>query len=292
MARRERYRQPLIELQRTVLSQFKCTTCVADKRFLLCLMFMDYAVEPFYFERDIDFYQDGQSHSFASLLYRAGPVLLGDGALERILLAFQQAMKQKSIRANTQLVEAVQSANWNQLPEALGPLAEASQACLKSIMSPRVSTDAAPVLLLALITRMEVQSTGPYQVRHDRSDNLSRYHDLLLQYINHDHEAEFKHSEIATLRFPLKLREVAQVDSKTSPAVQVADVMAGAAIEAANALAGRSQRGINPDEVLGLYRDDQIIHYLPSIDFEQEKQFRSGTQASAMLDYFSKHFSG
>lgn len=49
----------------------------------------------------------------------------------------------------------------------------------------------------------------------------------------------FRQSEIASISFPLKLQSVTQVDSKTSPAVQLADVMIGAAIEAANALTGQ-----------------------------------------------------
>lgn len=43
LARRSAYRQPLLELQRSVLSQHRCVTYVCDKRFLLLLMFLDYA---------------------------------------------------------------------------------------------------------------------------------------------------------------------------------------------------------------------------------------------------------
>lgn len=45
-------------------------------------------------------------------------------------------------------------------------------------------------------------------------------------------------SQIAGIKFPLKLSSIIQIDSKTSPAVQIADVMIGAAIEAANGLSG------------------------------------------------------
>lgn len=290
LSKRQRYRQPLIELQRAVLSRFKCTTCVADKRYLLCLLFMDYAVEPFYYARGIDFYKDGNSHSLASLLYRVGPALLGDGVLDQILAAFQRAVKEKSIRANTELVEVVRAAHWQELPAALGPLAHAERECLDAICVRGVSTDAAPVILQSLITRMEVQSNGPYLVRHDRSDNLSTYHELFLRYINHEEVATFKHSEIASLNFPLKLRSVAQVDSKESPAVQVADVLVGAAVEMANTFIRQRQGALDPNLILALYKEDQLIHYLPSLDFAEQKRFRAGAQSSEMIDYFAKHF--
>lgn len=127
-------------LQRDLLSHYKCVTYVCDKRYLLPLMFLDYAIEPFYYERRMDFYQDGQNYSLASLLYTVGPTLLGQGALDRLLASFQRAVKEKSPAA---LVDLVQAARWRELPEALGPLAQfAAPECLRTIATPGVSTDA------------------------------------------------------------------------------------------------------------------------------------------------------
>lgn len=180
--------------------------------------------------------------------------------------------------------------NWQELPEALGPLALSNWDCLEAICTPGVSTDAAPVILQALITRMETQAGGPYVAKHDRSDNLNRYHALLMRYINHKESATFKHSEIASLSFPLKLRLVEQVNSKESPAVQLADVLAGAAVEAANTLSGPRRGALHPEEVLSLYAEDQIIHYLPLLDFQAQRRFQEGSQSREMIDYITRHF--
>ena len=48
LARRPANHPRLIGLMRDALSAHKCTTYVCDKRFLLALIFVDYAVEPFY----------------------------------------------------------------------------------------------------------------------------------------------------------------------------------------------------------------------------------------------------
>lgn len=79
-------------LQRDVLGHHKCVTYVCDK----LLMFLDYALEPPYYERGMDFYQGGQNYSLASLLYTVGPALLGPDALDRLLASFQRAVKEKS----------------------------------------------------------------------------------------------------------------------------------------------------------------------------------------------------
>lgn len=146
------------------------------------------------------------------------------------------------------------------------------------------------VVLQSLISRMEVMAAGPYRVEHDQSKNLLTYHELLQRYIDHQHEVEFRQTQIGSISFPLKLSSVTQVDSKTSPAVQIADVVIGAAIEAANALTGLRPPLLDPQAVMSLYADDQFIHLVPSIDFDEQKQFREGTQAAEMIDYFAEHF--
>lgn len=291
LARRPGYHQPLLDLQRAVLTQHKCVTYVCDKRFLLLLMFLDYGVEPYYFERGMDFYEDGQNYSLASLLYTVGPTLLGKEAFNALLAAFQRAVREKTQDALRELVLAARRLKWRELPEAFGPLVQASPECLSAIAMPGVTTDAAMVVLQSLISRMEVMADSAYRVEHDQSKNLLTYHDLLQRYIDHQHEVEFRQSQIAGIKFPLKLSSITQVDSKTSPAVQIADIMIGAAIEAANGLMGLRTPLLNPHAVMSLYSDDQFIHMLPSIDFDEQKRFREGTQAAQMIDYFAKNFS-
>jgi len=290
LARRPANRAGLLNLQRDVLSRNKCVTYICDKRYLLILMFMDYAVEPFYYERGFDFYEDGQNYSLASLLYYVGPTLLGKAGFDALLAAFQRAIKDKTREAISHLVLAIRRVRWKELPEALGPLAYASPECLAAIATPGVTTDAAFVVLQSLISRMEVMADGPYRVEHDTSKNLLNYHALLQRYVAHDHAVEFRQSKIAGIRFPLKLSAVTQVESKESPAVQLADVVIGAAIEAANSLAGLREAATNAEELLSLYADDQFIHLVPSLDFEGQKEFRRGTQAAEVIDYFAKHF--
>ncbi len=289
LARRPKNHPRLLALLGDIHKNYKCVSYVCDKRFLLLLMFLDYAVEPFYYERGVDFYADGQNYSLASLLYFVGPALLGKNAFDALQSAFQLAMKEKTPEALSHLLIAARKTKWRELPQALGPLAvHAAPECLSAISTPGVSTDAAFIVLQSLISRTEAMTDGPYRVEHDQSKNLLTYHALLDRYINHDDKVEFRQTEITSIEFPLKLASVSQVDSKTSPSVQLADVMIGAAIEMANSLRGRQAGGLDPETVLALYGDDQIIHMLPSLDFDEQRRFRQGTQAAQVIDYFSQ----
>lgn len=296
LSRRVSNHPRLLGLMKDLLSDFDCVTYVADKRFMLTLMFVDFAVEPCYYARGFDLYENGQNYAMASMLHTAGPALLGKTEFAAMMDAFQRAMRENTPRSLHQLVEAARSTNWHELPEVMGPLAKyADRDCLSAIATPGVSgvsTDIALVVLTSLITRMEVMAEGAYRVEHDQSKNLSTYHDLLQRYIDHDELVEFRATEITSLRFPLKLTDVTQVNSKSSPAVQLADVMIGAAIEATNTLTGLRSGGLDPEALMPLYREYQFIHMSPSIDFEEQRRFRSGSQISQAIDYFASNIVG
>lgn len=281
----------LLALIRDLLQGYKCVTHVCDKRFLLLLKFVDYAVEPWYYERGRNLYADGQNFTMASLLTLAGPVALGAEPFEAMLVAFQKAMREKTPQSLEALVAAARLTNWRELPEAIGPLAgSACPDCLEAIATPGVTTDIAMVVIQALISRLEVMADGPYRIEHDESKNLATYGELLQSLIDHTDEIELRQSEIASFKFPLKLTSLTMVDSKTSPAIQLADVMVGAVIEAGNIMTGQRTDGLSPDALMPLFAEDQIIHHLPSLDFQAEMAFRKGTQAAEVIDYFAANF--
>jgi hypothetical protein len=289
LARRPTNHKNLVQIQREILKNYNCTSYVCDKRFLLILMFLDYAAEPYYYKRGVDFYEDGQNYALASLLYYTGVPLCGPG-FTLMLKNFQLAVKEKTGNAVKNLVNSVRGLNWEEFGEALGPIASESSECVSAILTEGVSTDAAMVVLYSLISRMEATTTEPYAVMHDRSKNLLQYHQLLESLVAHKESKVFKTSKLASIIFPLKLTGVTQIDSKDSPAVQLADILIGAVIDATNSLKGLNEKTDYGREIISLYSDNQIIHLFPSLNFGEQKEFRKGTQAAEVVDYFAANF--
>ena len=129
---------------------------------MLILHFIDYAVEPFYYDKGIDLYEDGGNYSLASLLYYTGDTLLKGDNFREILFLFQHAMKSKTEVSVVALLEKVKASPWHELPEALGPLAHESPSCIEAIMHKGTSTDGAYVVLLSLISRLEAVLSKNY----------------------------------------------------------------------------------------------------------------------------------
>lgn len=287
LKRRVTNQKPLFNLQKDILENFPSSTCIADKRFLLVQMFIEYAVEPFYYDHGINLYENGGNVLMASMAYYVCQSYFGKD-FDAILLAFQNAMFEKSASAITALISSVRSVNWHQLPEVLGPIAMAHPDCIEAIIHPSITTDAAFVILQALISRTELLSNQPYTIDHDRSDNLLQYNNYLTMLIGCKTPAEFRMSKIAEIKFPLKLSQVNQVDSKLNPSVQLCDVLIGGAISAVQQLT--QDKAMSFYSPLKLYNGNQIIHFLPDIDFANQDKFRKGAQGGEMIDFIANQF--
>lgn len=227
LARRSSNWDRLLYLQKDILDNFISISYVCDKKYLLILHFLNYAVEPFYYERNINFYEDGCNYTLASLLYYIADALLKGNNFKEISSLFQYAVKSKTEISISALVEKIKTTRWKELPEVFGPLALENNSCIGAIRNKDVSTDGAYVVLLSLISRIESLISQNYAIIHDKSKNLEQYDKALGKMIKHKNEISFKETELTTVRFPLKLSDVSQIDSKDSPGIQLADILIG-----------------------------------------------------------------
>jgi hypothetical protein len=222
LSRRPTNHPRLLSLQRDLLTHYKCVTYVCDKRFLLLLMFVDYAVEPFYYEKGINFYEDGQNYAMASLLSVAGPTLFGQPAFDTLLASFQHAVKEKTPEALNALLSAARATKWRKLPEALG----ATGPVRGARMSVRYREHRCG-FGGATIPDQPHGSNGRRPLSGRARSIQEPAHLPRSAATIHRSRPENRVSQ--TIKFSLKLAEVRQVDLKASPAVQSADVMIGAA---------------------------------------------------------------
>ncbi len=290
LSRKKGNRSRLLALQKDMLTNFDCVTYICDKKFVLILHFLDYAVEPFYYARGFDFYKDGSNYSLASLLYYTGDALLGSDKFTEIMKAFQYAIKSKKNSSISTLINKIRSSNWRELPECFGPLAEGDISCVKAIKCKSVSSDAAFIVLQSLISRLEVMINTEYSIKHDKSKNLEQYDLALNTMMKHENNISFKETSLTTIKFPLKVTGIEQVESKDYFGVQLADILAGGIIDSSKAITGVKINEYNT-KIVELYADNQLIHLLPDLDFKQQKQFRKNTEAGDLINYYSQNFS-
>ena len=277
----------LIEIQRIILQDHMGFTYICDKKYLLILMFLDTCVEPFFYDQGVNFYEDGQNYSLASLLYYTAPTFWGKENYETLLFLFQRALKTKlDVNINV-LIEKARSLKGRELSENLLPLAIEYNDCIREIKNPQTNTDAAFIVLLSLISHIEKYVNCEYTIVHDTSKNLSIYNEMIKKFINIDDDVSFKQTAETQLSFPLKLSAVRQEDSKSSYGVQLADLLIGGIVEHGMALQGLVEKNEYNQAVIGLYHESNILHLLPSLDFENMKKFRTGTESFEAIDFIA-----
>jgi len=291
LSKRKSYWKRLLEIQSIILQDHMGFTYICDKKYLLTLMFLDTCVEPFFYDRGVDFYEDGQNYSLASLIYYTAPTFWGKDNYETLLFLFQRALKTK-LDVNVQaLIEKARSLRGRELSENLLPLAMEHCDCIREIKNPSTNTDAAVIVLLSLISHIEKYVNCEYTIVHDTSKNLSNYSEMIKKFINIDDNVSFKQTAETQLTFPLKVSEVRQEDSKSSYGVQLADLLIGGIVEHVMELQGLTEKNEYNQSVIGLYGDTNILHMLPSLDFEGAKRFRRSTESFEAIDFIATKLS-
>jgi len=281
----------LLEIQKVVLEEFMGFTYVCNKKYLLILRFLDTCIEPFFYDRGMDFFENGQNYALASLMYYTASTFWGEEELENLLYLYQRASKTK-LDVNVQaLIEKAKSLKGRKLSENLIPLIIEDRSCIRELKHSHTNTDAALIVLLSLINHIEKHLDQEYTIVHDKSKNLLTYNSFLNKFINIEDEVSFKLTAETQLNFPLKLVSVEQVDSKSSYGIQIADLLVGGMIEHCMALYGLVKKNEYNQSVLGLYSDTNLLHMLPSLDFEESKNYREGSESFKAIDFIASKFS-
>lgn len=281
----------LIELQRELLKTHDVFSHACNKKYLLILLFLDNCVEPFYYDNGINFYENGHNYALASSLYYGGPIFWGKENFDNLLYYYQRASK-TGLDINVQfLSEHAKSLMGKEFSDVLLPISSLYFKCIDELKCKDMNTDITFIIILGLITHIEKYVKDEYIIIHDTSKELMRYSEQLKKLIGIQEQRSFTKTQITTVSFPLNLKSVNQSNSKNSFGIQLADILAGAIVENANAMLNPSLKNEYNQEVITLYNDQNLIHMLPSLDFEQNSEFRKNNNSESFIEFMSQNLS-
>jgi hypothetical protein len=291
LSKYESYWEPLLEIQKRILNDFSGLTYVCDKKYFLILRFLDDCVEPFFYQNGVNFFKDGQNYALASLLYYTAGTFWGKKQFDDLLYLYQRASKSKTILNIDLLTDHAKSLIGKELSEFLFPLSRKMESCFKDILKPNNDTDVVLIVILSLINRLEEIINTGYIIVHDTSNKLEIYKKVIERFIGISENISFKSTKIASFNFTLKLSAVEQKDSKSSFAIQLADLLVGGVIEHCMALKGIVPKNDYNQRVMENYNDFNLLHMLPSTDFEENRKFRDNNQNFEFVDFLAEKFS-
>ncbi|WP_428305386.1 DUF3800 domain-containing protein [Lacipirellula sp.] len=288
LARRSQNWSALLAVQRECLQTHRGISFVADKQYLCVLKFLDDCIEPSFCARGFDFYKDGFNHAMASVLCRTGPTIFGAQEFESLMRLYIRASATKESVDIDALCSHARTLRSNEhLGDLLTPVADNHPEFRREISSPNTSTNVASSLLFGLVSQLESRSGGEYTLTHDASPAMRKYHDAIVSMMHTD-VADFRISDVASISFPLQLKQIVEADSKASTSLQLADLLAGGVHTASKSLFDAAAQSDYSTSVLELYSDDNFMFMFPSSDCTDIRDRFANTEAAQMIDFIGR----
>ena len=217
---------------------------MTDKRYYLATQLVDKLIEPPLYEAGIDLYARDQAVNLARVWHYAGPHIFPNGGWERVLMALQEALKSRTPSTFEQFDATVRLSARDANPEmrdlvagllhAQGRLPE-----FLGIFTHASAFDPAVDSFILMISRIMETQPGRFAVTHDASKPLARQVDLLRALMKPDAATTTLGYSGRTMELPLRISSLQFADSRAHPQLQVADLIAGCAVDCLLAASGR-----------------------------------------------------
>lgn len=216
---------------------------VTDKRYYVITHLVDKLIEPPLHEAGIDLYEDDAHVGLVNVWYMAGPMILPNGHWERLLQAFVAAMRQRTPGAYAAFDRTLTVAAASAPPQdrdfvngillARGRLDE-----FIGVYDDNDVFDPAADVFIALINHWMAQFPGALAVTHDRSKPMARGEKRLRAMMSPVASRTIGYGS-RQAELPLRIAMLDFADSAVHPQLQLADLVAGAAIDCLLAWSGR-----------------------------------------------------
>lgn len=215
----------------------------ADKRYYLITHLVDKLIEPILYENGMDLYAGDAHVGLTNVWYYAGKTIFTNGHWEKILIAFERAVRcpTKGIFSefDTALLAASRHIAYDSKDFATGLLmARGRLEELIGCYRGGVVFDPAPDLFTAMIHKWMDDYPGKFSVTHDKSKPLARHEGFFRALIVDAPSRVIGYGD-RQVEMPLRVSEFMFGDSREFAQLQVADVIAGACVDALLAWTGR-----------------------------------------------------
>lgn len=265
---------------------------LTDKRYALASKIVDLVIETSMHEAGFDLYKNGGDIAMANVMYAC--MDLDPSYHDRVLRAFQRWMRERSIQRQHEL-------NW--LLRQPHPIEPVDQFRITIVGALRhlgysgvfegLQWGALDLSLSTAINLIgmwrEKLGDEPIDLVHDQSSNMAKQKQLWDALVTPNAPPALVGHDTRTKRYPLGVTGTKFVDGRTSAALQIADILAGAtATLAASRLTGARSDYVTDLE--GLFQTTGLkgYQYVPSLDYTPEALGTVGEGGLDPLEYTAK----
>jgi hypothetical protein len=265
---------------------------VSDKRYSLCGKIVDLAIEKSMHEAGFDLYKRGGNIAMTNAMYACMGI---DAAyLDRVLRAFQRWVRERSYQRMHELQWVLRE------PHPIDAIETFRSMILGALMHleywgvfeglPWGALDLSFSTAINLISMWRAKlGDEPIELVHDQSTNMAKQKQLWEILVSPTTPPAIVGHDSRTMRFPLGVTRTDFVDGRTNPALQIADVIAGAcATLAGSSITGAESEYITKLRELFSRMGFAGYTFLPSLDITPEALGTEGEGGEDPLEYMGQ----
>lgn len=223
-------------LARDWMSTSTVKTYVIHKRFMAVTKMVDLIHEPLARQHGVDLYEQGAAVALANLFVTVLPTFLGHDGLDRLLQSFVALVREPTEETFENFeVEVAQAYELlgRMLPDLATSFCPFIIGCQQpDFWLPYLAGNELDPLIPSYYTLIDAwgqQLKADFEVVSDESKTLAGEMERLRQFSDPELLEKRIPGVGGWVHFPLRARQIVAVDSKSSRAVQIADLLAGAA---------------------------------------------------------------
>lgn len=218
-----------------LLSDERVKTSVYHKRFMITTKIVDLLVEPLAYRSNVDLYEGAANLGLANLWHHVITSFCGRENFDELLRRFVvmvRAVTPENVDRFYRHVEHLRSVNSHPPFDADLTMILASEDIVYELLdaSDEVALDPAVPAFVELAAQWSASLGVPFRLVHDRSKPIEHEQEMLERLMSLSEPGRVFTNYGPSWRLPLLANQIEFVDSHSVPQVQVADLVAGAAM--------------------------------------------------------------
>jgi hypothetical protein len=228
LQRREAHRTRVVACLSEVLAEDVVQIAVAHKPYCLVMKMVDWIVEPVLYRAGYEMYAEGAGRALANVVYFC---LDAAGLLEVTTRTFQRALRTRAPEAIREFHELLDS---EPLIDALGEVHDQFAVARRVLGDgwvadlPKGPLEISVTMALMVCYGWRRRGLEAFNVVHDRSSAMAKHRPIWDAILSKDAPPAVIASAGFEVPFPIGVGETRFEDSRSTVALQVADVLAGA----------------------------------------------------------------
>lgn len=279
----------ILECLQEIIENHSTQCLVYHKKFMLILKMLDVCLEPYFYEKDMNFYEKNLNRAIANTLFFTGNQLSNDN-FNKLLAAFQSVIRKKNDTEINNFLSIMSCMIPTKLNIFFKEIFKYPNLLISELKSEGNMSDVSDSLLIAMINILENNSKENYEVFHDESKNLLTHLTKIEKLLNIKESKNFKLSYQHSWSFPLKIKKISMGNSINNPALQLSDILIGSVIDGIKAKFNLIEMNIYNSKILSILNNN-FYHLFPDKNFTENKENLISGEEQNFINYIGKKLS-